>query len=1053
MLLLALVTQITFAQERTVTGVVSDNAGMPLPGVSVLVKGTKTGTQTDFDGKFSIKAEASQIIVFSYLGMKTQEVKASTVKIDLKLQDDSQLLKEVVVTGAVGIKKKKAAITSSYSTVSSEELKAASNPDAVRSLAGKVSGLTINATSNGVSGTNSIRIRSMLSFTGNTEALVIIDDVISSADVLATLPSDVIENVTVLKGAQGAAIYGSQGKQGVVMVQTKKGTKTEKMSVSFSSTVDVEDISFVPERQTKYGQGWYGSRDRQENGGWGELFDGAEYNVGIPGSPDGDVKSTYSTRGYDNIKEFYKKGNIYQNNLNINMGGNDSYLNLNMGNVSRNFVVEGDNLNRNNFVLTAGKKINKFTLGGTITFTNQRTKQANVNAQTSRSDYTLLTNLLQAASNIPIGEFKNRGLYGWNGYYQNPFWAKDNNRLNETRNYFNFGTNAKLEVNKHLELAYNGSVQLRNNNQISYANAGVSPEEADGGGFNAGSEFFQSNYGSTYFYGDFMANFNYELTDKIGMKFNLGENIQYNNYKRVSQGGSNLDIEGFYNINNVLNPALPSTLNNGTYETRTVATYANFDFNYEDYLFLNATGRYEGNSVAAKGNQFYFYPSIGASFIPTKALDFLKNNSLLSNAKVYANFTKIGSLDPVGPYELTDLASSASGFPFADGAGNSYNNSYGITDPNIRPETYTTYEGGINLGFFKDKLTLDVAAYITDTNDLITNASLSTTTGLLNKKTNSGKLRGKGVEIDLGFMPFNTPTFKWNGRISYTANDTKVVDSGESDKVVITDSGNSQVSADISAVRGLSFPYITGTDWIKDANGNVIVDATGQPTPTSSFQNLGKVTPDYILGFTNSFEYKGIGLSFTMDYRTGGYFISQTKYNLTWNGHLVESADFDRNVGFLFPGSVMADPANPGKYIPNTTLTGGGFDKSGAANRTQTFYGQASNLGAHNLTDATAFKVREIALSYSLPKDLLKRLGVETFKLSVNARNPFIILASNNKGYADPEASNQVNSSTSTAAKNPSGTLTNTSRNGLGWIGDAQYPSTRTFGFSLNTTF
>mgnify|MGYP006150156909 CR=1 FL=1 len=192
-LLLALVTQITFAQERAVSGTVSDNAGLPLPGVSVLVKGTKTGTQTDFDGKYSIKATSSQTLIFSYIGMKTQEVVASSNTVSVKMKDDSQQLQEVVVSGAVGIKKKKAAITSSYSTVSNDELKAASNPDVVRSLVGKVSGLTISGTSNGVNGSNSIRIRSMLSFTGNTEALVVIDNVISTADVLATIPSDVIE--------------------------------------------------------------------------------------------------------------------------------------------------------------------------------------------------------------------------------------------------------------------------------------------------------------------------------------------------------------------------------------------------------------------------------------------------------------------------------------------------------------------------------------------------------------------------------------------------------------------------------------------------------------------------------------------------------------------------------------------------------------------------------------------------------------------------------------------------------------------------------------------
>ena len=1053
-LLVVLVAQLTFAQERAVSGTVSDNAGLPLPGVSVLVKGTKSGTQTDFDGKYSIRATSSQVLIFSYIGMKTQEITASSANVNVRLQDASLQLQEVVITGAVGIKKKKAAITSSYSTVSNQELKAASNPDVVRSLVGKVSGLTINGTSNGVSGTNSIRIRSMLSFTGNTEALVVIDNVISTADVLATLPSDIIESVTVLKGAQGAALYGSQGKQGVVLVQTKKGTREEKMSVTFSSGVDVEDILFVPERQQKYGQGWYAFRDPQENGGWGPLLDGTVGPVGIPGNPDGDITAPYSSRGNDNIKEFYQTGTIYQNNLNINVGGADSYLNFNMGNVSREFILEGDHLNRNNFVLSAGKKLNKLTLGGTVTFTNQRTKQANVNAATSRADYTLLTNLLQAASNIPIGEFKNRGLYGWNGYYQNPYWAKDNNRLEETRNYINFGANADYEINKNIGITYNGAVQLRNNNQISYSNAGTAPSTSDAD-FSTGSEFFQSNFGSTFYYGDLLLNFNYDLSENIGMKFNIGQNMQYNYTKRLSQGGTNLEIAGLYNIANILNPANASTLNNGTFETRSTATFANVDFNYEDYLFLNATGRYEGNSVAKKGNQFYFYPSVGASFVATKAFEGLKGQSTLSNLKLYANYSKIGSLDPVGAYEILDLANPATGFPFP-GTGNSFNNTATFTDPNIKPENYTTLEGGVNFGFFNDRLTLDVAGYMTTTTDLITDASLSTATGLLTKKTNSGELKGKGIEIDLGFMPVSTPNFKWNGRLSYTANETKVIDAGESTKVVITDSGNSQVNADISAVQNLPFPFITGTDWTRDAEGHVIVDAQGRPTADANFKNLGQVTPKYTVGLTNSFDYKGIGLSFTMDYRTGHHFISQTKYNLTWNGHLVESADFDRNVGFLYPGSVIDNPATAtvGDYIPNTSvLTGGFFDLTGAANRTQAFYGTASNLGAHNLIDATAFKIREIALSYSLPKSMLEKAGIESFKLSINARNPFIILADGNRGYADPEASNQVNGSTSSAAKTPAGTLTNTSRNGLGFIGDAQYPSTRTFGFSINTTF
>ena len=1052
-LLVALTMQFSFAQDKTVTGTVSDDLGV-LPGVNVLVKGTTRRVTTDFDGKFSIKAKEGEVLVFSFVekGNTEKTVGAgNTINVSMK---SNNILNEVIV-GAVGIKKKKAAVTSSYAVVSNEELKAASNPDVVRSLVGKISGITINGTSNGVNGTNSIRIRSMLSLTGNTEALVVIDNVISNADVFAQLPSDVVESVTVLKGAQGAALYGSQGKQGVVLVQTKKGGKNEKLSISFNSSVDFESINFVPQKQQKYGQGWYSVRDPQENGGWGPLFDGTVGQVGLPDANGNIITAPYSSRGDDNIKDFYQTGTIYQNNINVSMGGADSFINVNLSNLRRAFILDGDKLNRNSFLLTAGKKFNKLTIGGTFTFTNQKTEQADVYAATSRGDYTLLTTLLQGASNIPIKDFKDRGIYGWNGYYQNPWWAKDNNRLDETRNFVNLGLNADYAFNKNFSLGYNASAQQTSVTQFSFANALTSPSFSDGD-FSSPSNFFSSALNQTYVYADFLAKLNFELTNKIGLSATVGQNFQYSGNNRISQGGSNLEIPFFYNITNVLNPALPSSLTNRKTISKITASFASVDLNYSNYLFLNLTARYEGNSVAQKGNQFYFYPSAGLSFVPNKVIEGLKDSKIVSNIKLYGNYTKIGSLDPVAAYEILSLAGSAANFPFSN-TGNSFSNLTSITDPAIRPEMYTTYEGGVNLGFFNNKLTIDASAYITDTDDLITDASVSTTTGILNKKTNNGKLRGQGYEIDLGFAPFKGKDFSWSGRVSLSKFETKVIDLGGTDKVTLFDVGDSgsQIDGDISAVTGLNFPYITGTDWIKDSQGRVIVSNQGRPTPDSRFQNLGQVNPDYVVGVFNTFEYKGIGLSFTMDYRKGGNFLSQTKYNLTWNGHLYESAEFDRNVGFLFPNSVIDDPSTVAvDYIPNTNvLTGGFYTQTGQNNRTQAYYGQASNLGAFNMIDATALKIREIALSYTIPSKLIERTGLKSFKFSLNARNPFIFLAEGNRGYADPEASSQFNRSTGSAARNAGGTRSNTSLNGIGFIGDAQYPSTRTFGFSINATF
>ena len=1068
-LLVAFTMQFSFAQQKTVTGTVTSD-GAALPGATVSISGTQQGTQTDENGKFSIKAAQGDVLEISFLGKDTKMVTVGAGNVvNAVLATATSTIEVVNITsGALGIKKRKEAITSTTQTISSKELNAASNPDPVRGMVGKISGITINATTNGVNGDNSIRIRSMLSITGNTEALIVIDDVISTSSVFSSLAPESIQNVTVLKGAQGAALYGSQGKSGVVIVTTKKGSSSsDKMDVRISSSVDFESINFVPERQTKYGQGWYGSWDPQENGGWGELMDGSIRQVGIP-LPDGSiVESPYSSKGTDVIKDFYKTGIIYQNNASLGLSGKDSYFNLNLNNYRRDFIVEGDKFNRNGVLLNAGKKIGKLDLSGSINYINSKTKQANVNSATSRGDYTLLTNLLQTASNIPISAFEDRGLYGWNAYYQNPYWARDNNRLEEDRNFFNFALKAKYDLSKNISFVLNNSLQLDNRNQVSYANAAVTPDESDST-FNSAASFYQSTNNRLYYYGDFMFNFDYELTDLVGLKANLGQNIQYINRNQMSQGGLNFDIEGWYNIQNVLNPDTPSSLNNTKSQNNLTATFANVDLNYSDYLFLNATARYEGNSVGVKGNQFFLYPSVGLSFIPTKAFASLEDKNTLSHLKLYTNYSITGSLDPVDPYDVIPTARVATGFPFPNSGHVSYNDQYVLASQDLKPETYKTFEVGVGLGLLKDRIMIDAAYYNTKTEDLINDSTVSNTTGLLNVLSNAGELSSNGFEIDLGYQAVKTDNFSWNGRLSYSTYKTEVIDAGESSSLIVFDGGSAGADFNISAVEGENFPTIMGTDWLRDQSGNIIINsANGRPLVDSKFKVLGQATPDYILGWTNNFQYKGFGLSFTADFRTGHSFISQTKYNLTWNGHLYDSAEVSREDGWIIPNSVYDDPSTVGvvDYIPNTSVvTGGDYTiPNVAGNLTQAYWNSAAQLGSHNLIDATSLRIREIALSYEISKKALKNTGLTSLKFSVNARNPIVFLADGNlikakngmenRGYADPEASSFYNQSTSTSARRPAGTQTNTARNGVGFIGDGQYPSTKTYGFTISANF
>ena len=1050
-LLVVLITQITFAQDIAVTGVVQDQTGLPVPGVNVLIKGTTTGTQTDFDGKFKISAARGQVLVFSFLGLKSVEMAAST-NMTVKMADDAVQLEGVVIT-ALGIRKNKDQLTSAQQVVNNRELTQAANPNVIQSLTGKISGLQINNSTGGVNGTQRIQFRGSRSITGSNEALIVIDNAISTAAVLQQLPPETIESVNAVKGPQGAALYGEQGANGVLIVTTKKGTKSEKLSVSVNSTVDFETISFVPERQTKYGQGWNGAVDRYENGGWGAPFDGSMQEVGLTQADGSTIMSPYSAIK-DNWKQFYKTGVTTQNSVTLNAGGEDAYALLTASNVNTEFIVKGDELNRNSFLFKAGKKIGKLRIEGNVNYAAQKTQQAN--AEDNRNG--ILHTLYMSASNIPISRFENSGTQGWTAYYKNPYWVRDNNRLERNQTTLNAIASLSYEINKNISLQYTGNLRLNSNHGMSYINGYDDLVEEGGASVSQTSEYYSNQASTRNYYGDLLLNLNYMLTDKISLKANIGNNVQDATFRITSQGGTNLDIPGWYHINNILSPAKASQLDNRYVRSRKVAYFGNLDLAYDDYLFLNGTARVESSSTIRKEDRTIFYPSVGLSFIPTKAFDNIKGD-VLNYMKLSASVVQIGSSGAVNPYAINNTAGIPVGFPYGDNS--SYLVNTAQTAADIKPETVVTKEVGVSLGFFNDRITIDAAAYTADTDDLITRANTSSASGIRSLLSNVGKLKTDGFEIDLGITPIRTENFKWDLRGSFTTYKTVVKELANGvDEIALFTSNStrnadgfavSNIASGIYAVVGEEFPMIKGTTYLRDDAGNVIIGANGMPQISSTFNNLGKVTPDYILGLSTSVEYKGFRLSAVMDYRTGNKVISESKYDLTWTGHLEESADFDRDLGFIYPGSVIADPANPGSYIDNATaatpiVSAAGYGPNGIIN----YYDRLSKAGEHNVIDASAFRVRELALSYDVPARFLEKTGLTGVKFGVNARNPFIVLAKSNKGYGDPESDNILRSASSNTALRASG---NTSANGVGYMGVGNYPSTRTFGASVNLTF
>nr|WP_294934408.1 SusC/RagA family TonB-linked outer membrane protein [uncultured Flavobacterium sp.] len=1018
-LLLAFSMQFSFAQEKTVTGKVTE-AGLPLPGVSVVVKGTTRGTQTDMDGNYTIKAKTGEVLVFSFIGMKdaTATVGAAN-KVDIAMISDAEVIETVVVT-AVGIKKRVDAITSSTQQVKSKELTQAANPNVVQSLAGKVAGLQINTTNNGVNATTRIVLRGNRSITSNNQALVVIDNVISSATVLQNLSPELIESTNILKGAQGSALYGEQGVNGVIIVNTKRGSKSGKLNVSVNSAIDFEEVSFIAQRQRRYGQGWNGQHVSYENGGWGAEFDGVPRPTGLAQADGTYIMAPYSSIK-DNIKKFFNTGTVLQNGISISGGDiENGYALLSANKQNTEFVVQGDKLDRSSFMFKGGKKLGKWTVEGNANYISSKT-------QTTSSN--LFTELLQTATNIPVEQFENSGNEGaWTSYYRNPYWMRDNIRNQNRFDYLSGIATLNYELNKNINFNYTANIQFSQSSGLSYTNEYIDLLQVGGGDHTTVSAFDQFNSYNRNIYSDFMVNFDYKLTDAIGLKANLGNNVQDRYFQITSVGGDNLTIPGLYTIDNVENPRINTgNLSNGWRRTRRFGFFGQVDLDYKEFLFLNLTGRNDWVSWLRTDKNNYFYPSAGISFVPTKAFSFLKDGKTLTYWKLAASAVRVGQSQSVDAYDINGLYNGAAGFPF--GSTNSFVLDQQPTASNIEPEFMTTYEFTTNFGFFNDRLTLEGSIYKTVTDNLITRQSTSAASGLIDVLTNIGEMETTGYEVELGFIPVKTQNFTWENRLAIAHSKSVVKDVGDQANEIqlVNFSGN---GVGIFAQEGEEFPLIKGIAYQRDDQGRVIIDPnTGNPMRTNEYQILGKATPDYILNYNTAVEFKGLRLAAVMDYRTGHQFWAGTKDWLSWSGHLVESAENGRS-GFIFPNSAV-DLDNDGVYEANTTVVTGGNTYTSYLNY---FSNEYRAVAENYVLDATAFKVRELSLSYSLPSKMIERAGLSSLRFGVNARNPFIVLPKENRGYHDPEQSRS-------------------SGNDQGIAVTGQYPATRTFGFSMNLTF
>lgn len=954
------------------------------------------------------------------------------------------------MTGAMNRKMKLDAQTSTATVVNKEKLTQAAAPNAIAALASKVPGLTINKTNSGVDGTYDIKIRGSRTLTGGTSPLIVIDGVISTQTILQSLPADLIESVTTLLGLQGAALYGSQGVNGAIIVTTKKGSGSRKPRVTFNSNIEFDNVLFTPSIQKKYGQGWFGDRIHVENGAWGPAFSDPAYAgqnvaIGVPFydvngdgvisvNPDGDVPledasasvyAPYSPRK-NNIKEFFQTGLNLNNTLTVTGGSEGAYAGLSINRQDREFIIADDKLKKSSFAVNGGFKLGKLSFDGSVTYINR-------SVSTTTSD--LYTDILQTSSEIPITAFKDSPLpYGPNKYYKNPYWTIKNIRNNSKIDIMNGTFSLGYKLNDHISFVNNGSAQFTSTDVLNYNNGYTSnlaipvitPSVTA-----ITSSLSQSNSISRYFYNDLMANFNYDFTDNLNFKLTVGHNVQQTESKITSVSGTGLRIPGLYQYWNLTNLTIPYNLNNNRFIDRRYAFFANMDLAYKDYLFINATGRYENSSKllhsdrTIESNPDYFYYSGGVSFMPLKAFN-IESNSI-SRFVVKASHTQVGN-DPVAIYGIENTVVLAPGFPYGAAGSLSFVDNKTPTDSNIRPEIVRSEEVSLGLGLFKNRLTLDVSAYLQTTKDLITNQTTSYTSGIRYTPVNVGDIRNKGMEVTLGATPVRNTDFSWDFNLAWSINRTKVLELANGQDEVNLSTGG---IAGIYAIKGEEFPMLKATAYMRDEQGRIIINPdNGNPYITNNYVNFGRVTPNYTLMFNTNFKYKNFGLYAVLDYRNGGVIYSGAMQSMAFSGQLEQSASYDRTQGgYIIPNSVYLNSA--GQYVENTSIKSGGDTYAGLPD----YYGSVySRVGENFILSGTAFRVRELGLSYTLGTDTARSIGLTGLSFSVYARNPFYKFAKENKGYADPEASFSTGNI---------GGLTNSN----------QYPSTRTVGFTTTINF
>ncbi len=1046
--LLAFTVSMIGYSQITFSGKVVDENSMPLPGASVVVKGSTTGVATDFDGNFEIQLpSANETLLVTYIGYLAKEFSTAGQSTGtIILQPDSQQLDEVVVT-ALGIKREKKSLGYASQELDSEEVTAAREPNLLNGISGKVAGLQITNSPSGLGGSARVSIRgdASLNINGNSPLFVVDGTPISNEIVgssgsgtqdvdygngAAEINPQDIESINVLKGPAAAALYGARAANGAIIITTKKGkSESGKLGITINTGVTVESILLLPDWQNEYGQGnnqQFAFVDGSGSGiadgvdeSWGPRLDtgllipqfdspredgtrGGDYLVS-----DSPIIPTLWVSQPNNTKDFFETGFTKTNSIAISKSGDMGNVRFSYQNLDQEGVVPNTDLKRNSFNLnTALNLTDKVTLNANINYIKTDSgNRPSLSYGTESIMYLFIWYGRQINTNnlrdywMPGMEGLQQFNYNYN-YHDNPFFNvyENTNSQDKDRVYGNVSANYK--INDHWNVMVRTGRDFYRD--LRAKKRAFSTQRFPLGYYREDNVFFEES--NT----DFLISYDNTFNDKWNINISAGGNQLRQKQDYTQTVAPQLINPGVYSFNNTRRPLEVSTSDR---EKRINSLYGFARFAYDEKVYLDLTGRNDWSSTLPTDNNSYFYPSATLSAI---ASDIFELPEFVSFAKIRAAYAEVGN--DTDPYKLESFYTNES--PFGDYP--ALTESSLIPNAELKPEITSSYEFGLDIRLFQSRVNIDATYYDGRTKNQIIPISTDIASGYTSKLINAGEVRNYGFETIASFIPVKTDNFTWRSTFNFSTNKSEVTDLGGVNYTLTERNGafiQAREGGSISAIYGRGFQRVE--DKNSPYYGQKIFNDQGIPMRTDDLVYQGDYAPDYTLGMLNSFKYKAFDLSFLLDTRQGGIVVSRTKTIGSTSGQLKETLE-GRETGIVGEGVVET---SPGVYTPNTV----NVDARTWNNR----YYERDNVEAAKY-DASYTKLREVTLGYTLPKRFVDKLPITGARLSITGRN--LLLWTDNPHF-DPETVSVAGGTLQPGIENMS------------------YPSTKTYTVNLRIDF